>query len=125
MTVDPWLLRFHPEAAADAPPPHPILSEPASFAGVLAELQALHDRKNRDYGRDADPYANCRASEDFGIAGWVGTLIRANDKMRRLQRAAAGATLANEGVEDSLLDLAVYSVIALILYREAHGTRRP
>jgi hypothetical protein len=88
------------------------------FAAVLAELQALHTVKGADYGREGDPYANCRASEEWGIPAWVGTLIRANDKMRRLQKAAAGGTLANEGIEDSLRDLAVYAVIALILWRE-------
>lgn len=91
------------------------------FHAVLADLGRLHDKKQSDYGRTDDPFANVRASEDFGIAGWVGAMVRANDKMRRLQKAAAGGTLSNEGVEDSLMDLAVYSVIALVLYRESSG----
>jgi hypothetical protein len=60
-----------------------------------------------------------RASENFGIAPWVGTMIRANDKMRRLQAAARGSTLSDEGIEDSLLDLAVYVIIALDLFRDS------
>lgn len=88
------------------------------FDKVLAELRAMHDTKNADYGRDEDPYANVRASEDFGIPGWVGALCRGNDKMRRLQQAASKGTLRNESVEDSLIDLAVYLIIALILFRE-------
>lgn len=88
------------------------------FEEVLAEMKELHDRKRSDYGRKEDPFANVRASEDFGVEGWVGALIRANDKMRRLQSAAKGSTLRNEGVEDSLIDMAVYSVIALTIYRE-------
>jgi hypothetical protein len=43
--------------------------------------------------------------------------------MRRLQLAASGSTLTNEGIEDSLIDLAVYAIIALILYREK--TQKP
>lgn len=113
MTGRDALLTFHPEAAYDVLPP---MSE---FAMVLGELQRMHDRKGQDYGRAGDSFANVRGSEDFGIPGWVGALVRANDKMRRLQNAASGASLANESVEDSLLDLAVYAVIALILYREA------
>lgn len=88
------------------------------FDQVLEELRAMHDRKQTDYGRTTDPFANVRASEDFGIAGWIGALTRANDKMRRLQKFATEGNLANESVEDSLIDLAVYSIIGLILYRE-------
>lgn len=88
------------------------------FDAVLDELREMHNRKNQDYGRDTDPYANVRASEDFGIPGWVGGMARANDKMRRLQQAARKGTLRNESVEDSLIDLAVYCVISLILFRE-------
>ena len=89
------------------------------FEQVLAEMKELHDRKRSDYGRKEDPFANVRASEDFGVEGWVGAMIRANDKMRRLQAAARGSTLRNEGVEDSLIDMAIYSVIALTMYRES------
>lgn len=88
------------------------------FKSILDEMAALHDKKQRDYGRDTDPFANVRASEDFGIDGWKGCLIRANDKIRRLQTYCRKGTLANEGVEDSLIDLAVYAVIALCLWRE-------
>lgn len=88
------------------------------FHALLKQIGDLHDKKQADYGRTNDPFANVRASEDFGVAPWVGAMIRANDKMRRLQTAARGSTLANEGVEDSLMDLAVYALIALVLFRE-------
>lgn len=127
-----WLVTFHPEAAEDFVPlgdiysPNgEIASGPAekfdrtTFADVLQELQALHDRKGQDYGRPGDSFANVRASEAFGIPAWVGALVRAHDKMIRLQRAAQGLPLANESTEDSLLDLATYAVIALILWRES------
>ena len=88
------------------------------FSQILKEMQAMHDKKQADYGKTGDPFANVRASEDFGIEGWVGCMTRANDKMRRLQAAARGQNLKNESIEDSLLDLATYTVIALVLYRE-------
>lgn len=97
---------------------HPKSQE---FHELLKSMGEMHDRKQADYGRDDDPFANVRASEDFGIEPWIGCMMRANDKMRRLQTAAQGSTLKNEGVEDSLLDLAVYAVIALVLYRETHN----
>jgi len=93
-----------------------------AFTLILDELQEMHDRKSKDYGKGLkDPFANVRASEDFGIPGWVGSLVRANDKFRRLQKVAQGGTLANESVEDSLIDAAVYIVIALALFRESNG----
>lgn len=84
--------------------------------GIAAML--LHSQKQRDYGRDHDPFSNVRASEEWGVPGWVGCMIRANDKIRRLQTFAAKGNLANESVRDSFLDLAVYSLIGLTLYEE-------
>ena len=92
------------------------------FMQVVDEIVAMHNKKSKDYGRDTDPFANVRASEDFGIAGWIGTAIRMNDKMRRLQKASQGEKLANESIEDSFLDLAVYAIIGLCLLREENGT---
>lgn len=88
------------------------------FHELLRTIGDLHDQKQLDYGRENDPFSNVRASEDFGIPGWVGCMVRANDKMRRIQQFAKSSTLVNESVEDSLLDLAVYSLIALVLFRE-------
>ncbi|KKL13159.1 hypothetical protein LCGC14_2528550 [marine sediment metagenome] len=65
-----------------------------------------------------DPFANVRGSEEWGVEPWVGALIRATDKIRRLQKFARVGKLANEAVEDSFRDLAVYAIIALVLYEE-------
>ena len=96
---------------------HPMLFQ------VLEEMDLLHDRKGRDYGIGIDTLGNVRSSEQWGIPAWIGTLVRANDKVVRLQNAAKGSALVNEGIEDSLMDLAAYAIIALVLYREAnpHG----
>lgn len=97
------------------------LSHPSSLRlmEVFAEAAALHVRKSKDYGRDADPFANVRASEDFGIPAWVGCVLRANDKMRRLQSFARKGVLANESALDSITDNVVYFAIAAVLFREA------
>lgn len=99
------------------------MTEPGSvhkdpFHQVLDEMYSLHARKSHDYGTDSDPLANFRGSSQWGVAPWVGALIRAQDKMYRLQRAADGVHLRNESVEDSLIDGAMYFVHALCLYRE-------
>lgn len=96
------------------------VSHPASelFHRYLAEAGQLHDAKQEDYGLDNDPFANVRASTEWGIPAWQGAMIRANDKIRRLQTFARRGTLKNESVVDAFMDLAVYAVIARVLYEE-------
>lgn len=95
-----------------------VVSGDPRFHALLREIGELHDRKQRDYGSSADPFANVRASEEWGVAPWIGALVRLNDKVHRLKRFAQKGSLANESAEDSMLDIAVYALIALILYRE-------
>lgn len=62
-------------------------------------------RKQRDYGH-----------ENILAFGEMGVLVRANDKIARLKNLFKNdATPANESVEDSWMDLAGYSMIALML----------
>jgi hypothetical protein len=96
----------------------------ARFHSLLKEIGELHDKKQEDYGSNTDPFANVRASADWGVDAWVGALIRGTDKIKRLQKAARGSRLVNESVEDSMMDLAVYALIALILYREGQDEPR-
>lgn len=96
---------------------------PASvrFHELLAEAGRLHDAKQADYGRVDDPFANVRATEEWGQPGWVGAMIRATDKLRRLQTFARKGELENEAAADSFMDLAVYALIARVLFEEASG----
>ena len=91
------------------------------YKDILDKLWHMHCKKGNDYGSDDDFLANLRASEAFGIQAWKGALIRANDKMIRLQNAAKGVEPANESVEDSLMDLAAYAILSLILFEESNG----
>jgi hypothetical protein len=94
------------------------------FRAGLDQQWEMHLRKQKDYGSIVDPFANVRASEKFGVPGWAGAILRANDKMVRLQKAISQVlrgeeiNMANEGVEDSILDLAVYANIALAMFKE-------
>lgn len=78
--------------------------------------QVLMAAKNHDYaGADgADPFRNFAAIEKLGISSTeAGLLIRMTDKLNRLITFVQDGRLvvANEGVEDALLDLINYSVI--------------
>ena len=85
---------------------------------LLTELGHLHDKKQEDYGTDSNPLNNICASSEWGIEPWVGAMLRASDKIRRLQAFAIKGKLLNESAEDSLKDIAVYSLIALILLEQ-------
>lgn len=88
------------------------------FHALLKEIGELHDKKQQDYGRDDDPFANVRGATEWDVEPWVGAMIRAQDKVRRLQQLARGRKLVNEGARDSFMDLAVYALIGLILWEE-------
>jgi hypothetical protein len=88
------------------------------FLRILKEIEDLHRKKSADYGVADDIFLNIRQSSDWGVKPWVGAMVRAGDKVVRLKAAASGSKLKNEGVEDSLIDLAAYAMIALALYRE-------
>lgn len=96
------------------------MANSADFKQALDEMWELHQLKNKDYGAKEDPYRNVRSGADWGVDPWVSALIRGGDKIKRLQKYAQTGELSNEGAEDSLIDLAVYSVIALVLWREQH-----
>ena len=94
---------------------HPLSER---FHELLKEAGELHDLKQADYGLDSDPFANVRASSSWGMPAWVGCMVRATDKVRRLQTFARKGELKNESVVDAFMDLAVYALIARILYEE-------
>ena len=93
---------------------HPLFYE------LLDELKEIHSRKNHDYAGEGDPLKNFRMSENMGIPAWKGCLIRISDKFSRLCSFAKKEKyeVKDESIEDTLMDLAIYSIIDIILYRE-------
>jgi hypothetical protein len=93
---------------------------PASqrFHDLLKQLGDLHDKKMADYGRVGDPFSNVRGSQEWGMQPWVGAMVRATDKLRRLQKLSVEGKLANEAAIDSFMDLAGYALIGAVLYEE-------
>ena len=118
-TIDGWTSISGP---GNHTPPQPgeLDRHPNSqrFHDILKELADLHDRKQADYGRGDDPFANVRGSTEWGMPAWVGAMVRATDKVKRLQNFARKGELRNESVVDAFMDLAVYAVIAMVLYEE-------
>lgn len=96
----------------------PLRGDP-EFEQAIVEVINMHRRKGNDYGTSTDFFANVSQSEQWGVMPWIGAMMRLNDKVVRLQQAARGGTLQNEGIEDSMLDIATYAIIALCLYRRS------
>ena len=90
-----------------------------AFHALLDEVRALHDRKNSDYARDSDPLSNFRRAEAFGVTPLQGVLVRMSDKVSRIEELSRGKVAKNESLRDSLIDLSVYGLIAILLLDEA------
>lgn len=96
------------------------------FVEVLEEIKSLHLRKTLDYGQDDDALANIRSSSDvINVTPWAGCILRISDKMHRLRSFFRRGRVEFDGVEDTLLDIAAYAVIALVLYREGKPCTNP
>ena len=92
-----------------------------AYFDLLERMKALHASKSRDYGSEHDPLANIRNGALFvGIEPWKGAMVRLSDKVTRLATFNRTGRLEHEGVEDNLMDLASYALLALLLYREDH-----
>ncbi len=89
------------------------------FVKLIAEMCALHEHKIQDYGPVNS--GNLVAATEFGLPAWLGVLLRMNDKWSRIKHFAKYRSLTNESFADSLLDLANYSLLCLILYRSQQG----
>ena len=88
------------------------------FYKLLDEIAALHARKSHDYAPQDDPLINFRQTDALGVPAWKGILVRMTDKWNRIRQLAGGKTPKNESLRDSLIDLAVYALLDVILLDE-------
>ena len=90
------------------------------FYEILEQMKELHSRKNHDYAGTSDPLKNLRACERLELKPFIGVMVRLQDKWSRLEEFVKSGKLMvkGESVIDTLLDNAVYSVLAIILYEE-------
>ena len=113
--------RFRGDSLAMASDVHPTSQR---YFDLLETLRRLHLSKSAGYGcpDGTDPLLNIRRGAEFvGIPAWQGAMVRLSDKVTRLAVFNKTGNLPHESVEDTLLDLASYSLLALLLYNEEHG----
>lgn len=97
------------------------------FDNLLSQMHLITKAKNSDYASSEDAFKNFNLCESLGIAPTSsGILVRMTDK---LQRAAnllnREALVTDEKITDTLIDLAVYSLILIIYIQnnESSGIR--
>ena len=96
------------------------MNQSERFKELLEEMQKTHDAKRHDYASVEDIFANFRTCEMGGIPAWKGCCVRLGDKFSRIMGFAKKELLEvkDESIKDTLIDMANYALIALILYEE-------
>jgi hypothetical protein len=75
-------------------------------------------KKNQDYAHSADPFANFRACEAIGVSTPRGMLVRIQDKIQRISNLIERPpAVANEPLEETCMDLAMYAFIMATYFR--------
>lgn len=95
------------------------------FDAFLLKMKEIHDSKRTDYASHADPLGNFRECERIGLAPSQGIMVRMGDKwsrinnlLRRLHANEGGPAVKDESLEDTLVDLANYSILLAVCLRQ-------
>ncbi len=92
------------------------------FLELLKKIEDLHNRKNAGYSgaESKDALANFRLAAMFGVTPFQGVLVRLSDKFSRIASLTRNPTneQVGENIKDTLMDNAVYSLLAICLYEE-------
>ena len=119
-----WILRKGSVPKTKLPtlsaPEYPEHKVSHRFFELIEEMKETFVAKNHDYAGKDDPFANLRASRDLGISPVAGVVLRLNDKFSRLKSFLQQGVLKvkEESIVDTLKDISVYCLIAIILYEE-------
>jgi hypothetical protein len=83
--------------------------------GLMFDIQ---DKKGRDYGEETDGLKNLRRRGQFGVVARMGDKLTRLETLTQPGRAVA---VQDESVEDTLLDLANYCLLLIILREDESG----
>lgn len=101
------------------------------FFDLVIEICKVHEIKNKGYGM-GNATGNFRECERIGVPAWKGCLVRMTDKITRIYNLTSKLedpeyqdAIRMESIEDTLLDLANYCLLCLILLRERNQEGDP
>ena len=92
------------------------------FLSLLDSMKETHLKKSAGYAGidNPDTFANFRLSEMLGVSPFLGCMVRLSDKFTRVVNLIKNSKneQVGERLEDTLLDLASYALIAICLLKE-------
>jgi hypothetical protein len=102
------------------------------FHTLIEEIRELHEKKNKQYATSDDPLGNFRRTGkiiakmlkpglDPTLASCLAFMSKQVDGVYEIFGEAKTDTI--DSLEDKLLDIAVYSIIAMILVRESRAEK--
>jgi hypothetical protein len=110
-------------ASISVPPLDITLDSSDPFESALIEMVKTNRAKRQDYALDGDPFSNFHMTSSLiGVPGFgplESVLFNVAQKFARLTALRTNGrmdTPANEGVEDTYKDLAVYATILYAMY---------
>jgi hypothetical protein len=124
-----WVCSWHDHV--HLPDPAPTLAPttvdpvrpraPHAFFEVATEGIALVARKNAGYAGAGDPWSNFRAGERLGVDGWKNALLRAQEKMNRVETLVSGRgqDLVGEHLRETMFDASNLLLIAICMMDES------
>ena len=89
------------------------------FDKLLRKMGEIHDKKRADY-TDSNPLGNFYEALRIGITPLQGIMVRIGDKYSRICNIIKNKgkhEVKDETLEDTLLDLANYCLLAILIYK--------
>lgn len=98
------------------------------FYEIVEKMVEVHAAKNSDYATKEEPLSNLKSSQQFfNIPPHIGTAIRLSDKWCRfceLIKKDLSNSVKDESIKDTLMDMAVYSILEIILIEEYENLQK-
>lgn len=86
--------------------PGQLYGRKSTFRSICENMAALQEKKNHDYGN-----AFALTMDEFGLTS---AAIRLTDKLNRFKRLIkAEAKVKDESIEDTLIDMSAYCIMAI------------
>jgi hypothetical protein len=106
--------------------PRIVLNLDDPFERVVYDMVKMKRRKRADYAGDGNPFQNfIDSSYQINATPGVSCEVLIGTKQSRLRNLlGTDRDVQNESVEDTILDRAVYSTLALAMYREGLYDKR-
>lgn len=108
---------------AGGPPSNPLI---ARLEQRYREAVEIARRKNADYAKDGDPFANFNLAPMVGVSVERGILVRTMDKIARINNLLdKPASVSGESIHDTILDAVNYLMIfGVMLEMKVDDARR-